>query len=360
MKATTACFILFVIGIFFPLVGNARGDTLACATFDVDAYNYMGTDAYGFPNDYRNGLTVGHDNSGGLLQNPDTGKYYVHIPFAVIQFDSLEGIETRANGGPNKYLTLTTTIFKDYSDPYVIGVSVAMADIDSNTDGYPIPIGQNPPFFPGNPTGESIDRLQWYFDNIKGDDDAYGGYAGGAIHVGILDVPEPGTYSLDVTTAVDGWIDGSIENYGFGLWGVSLPWPYSYYPGPGDQIEFASIEHGTIPGPTLESLPVGGVLPGDFDADGDVDGNDFLAWQTGFGIQVGALPADGDANGDGRVDRDDYLVWEGNFGLSTESGTSAAGTGFSGGGISQIPEPSAAGLILILAAGSLGFVFRRF
>ena len=53
--------------------------------------------------------------------------------------------------------------------------------------------------------------------------------------------------------------------------------------------------------------------PADFDSDGDVDGNDFLAWQNGFGIGVGAVLEDGDANGDGAVDGDDFLIWQAAF-----------------------------------------------
>jgi len=43
------------------------------------------------------------------------------------------------------------------------------------------------------------------------------------------------------------------------------------------------------------------VAPGDFDVDLDVDGNDFLRWQSGFG---------------GIYDEDDFADWEGNFGMA--------------------------------------------
>ncbi len=58
----------------------------------------------------------------------------------------------------------------------------------------------------------------------------------------------------------------------------------------------------------------------DFDADGDVDGSDFLAWQRGFGIAPPADEAsnyDGDANADGTVDANDLIAWEAGFGSST-------------------------------------------
>jgi hypothetical protein len=52
----------------------------------------------------------------------------------------------------------------------------------------------------------------------------------------------------------------------------------------------------------------------DFNDDAHADGNDFLAWQRGFGTPTGALRANGDANGDGAVDATDLDVWKGDFG----------------------------------------------
>ncbi len=51
----------------------------------------------------------------------------------------------------------------------------------------------------------------------------------------------------------------------------------------------------------------------DFDADGDVDGRDFVAWQRGFGKLINATHAEGDANGDGDVDQDDLLVYQAQY-----------------------------------------------
>src|SRR5262249_3722491 len=47
---------------------------------------------------------------------------------------------------------------------------------------------------------------------------------------------------------------------------------------------------------------------GDFDSDGDVDGADFVAWQSNFPKASGATRADGDADGDGDVDGADFVV----------------------------------------------------
>jgi hypothetical protein len=73
----------------------------------------------------------------------------------------------------------------------------------------------------------------------------------------------------------------------------------------------------------LDNFTIARPIDGDFDADADVDGNDFLAWQIGFGIQSGATLADGDGDGDGDVDGNDFLIWQGNFG-STAGGGAAA------------------------------------
>jgi hypothetical protein len=82
----------------------------------------------------------------------------------------------------------------------------------------------------------------------------------------------------------------------------------------------------------------------DFNGDGDVDGDDFLAWQGGFRTTSGAAKADGDFDNDGDVDGDDFLGWQAEFG--------------SGGGsaIEAVPEPSAAILLMmaVVVAHSCG------
>lgn len=52
-------------------------------------------------------------------------------------------------------------------------------------------------------------------------------------------------------------------------------------------------------------------LAGDFDADGAVDGDDFLAWQEALG-STAELAADGSLNG--VVDEDDLAIWRAQFG----------------------------------------------
>lgn len=78
----------------------------------------------------------------------------------------------------------------------------------------------------------------------------------------------------------------------------------------------------------------------DFDADGDVDGADFLAWQRGLGETGTAVLGDGDANGDTNVDAADLEIWKTQFG---DGGTAVVAA-------AAIPEPSAALLALAAAA----------
>ena len=63
----------------------------------------------------------------------------------------------------------------------------------------------------------------------------------------------------------------------------------------------------------LAAMAGGSSLASDFDGDGDVDGNDFLAWQESFPTLSGASKSDGDADGDGDVDGNDFLAWQEQF-----------------------------------------------
>jgi MYXO-CTERM domain-containing protein len=91
---------------------------------------------------------------------------------------------------------------------------------------------------------------------------------------------------------------------------------------------------------------VGMAHPGDFDSDGDVDGADFVAWQTNFPTATGATLAQGDADGDGDVDGADFVVWQTNFPFTP------------GPGASPVPEP-AAGLLAAIGVAAIVVARRR-
>ncbi len=93
----------------------------------------------------------------------------------------------------------------------------------------------------------------------------------------------------------------------------------------------------------LTSL-VGAFVPGDFNKDGAVDGNDFLLWQASFPTAEGATQMQGDADGNGTVDGNDFLIWQAAFGAG-------------GGGAASVPEPGTLMLATLLV--TLGIVRRR-
>jgi hypothetical protein len=105
------------------------------------------------------------------------------------------------------------------------------------------------------------------------------------------------------------------------------------------------FQFSTADGQIMDGIVVIGSLPnallaGDFDADGDVDGRDFLIWQRGYGQLAVPAGTGTDGNGDGIVDGNDLAIWQTNYDgrLSTSS----------------VPEPTASVLVaLSLVIGSI-------
>lgn len=87
--------------------------------------------------------------------------------------------------------------------------------------------------------------------------------------------------------------------------------------------------------------------PGDFDGDGDVDGADFVAWQTNYPTTSGATAGQGDADGDGDVDGADFAAWQEHFSSPP------------GGGSSPVPEPQAWILASLAVAGLIAASKRK-
>ncbi len=82
-------------------------------------------------------------------------------------------------------------------------------------------------------------------------------------------------------------------------------------------------------------------LPGDYDADGDVDPDDYARWRLAYGTSD--LAADG--NDDGVVDAADYTVWRDHLGTATGNSTITAERAVSA-SPTAIPEPATALLLL--------------
>jgi hypothetical protein len=68
----------------------------------------------------------------------------------------------------------------------------------------------------------------------------------------------------------------------------------------------------SMPAFSVTTLELSAVA-GDFDGDRDVDGADFVLWQTNFPKTSGATWSNGDADGDGDVDGADFVVWQTSF-----------------------------------------------
>ena len=64
--------------------------------------------------------------------------------------------------------------------------------------------------------------------------------------------------------------------------------------------------------------PIGLPDIGDFDGDGDVDGDDEAKWEGDYALNDGS-----DADDDGDSDGVDFLIWQRNYGFGTLAGTTA-------------------------------------
>jgi hypothetical protein len=310
---------------------HSRGDTIVHATYDVDSYMFLGYNTVA-----ERGLSLTEDFSGGVIANNNS-----HFIFSLIKFDDLTGLKTKAAGGGDKFLRLATDTFPG---PATVGVSIALADIEADDQtGYPSPMFENSQIFLGK-TGS--DRLRWYKSNIKGDDPAYGGYAGGAPHLGVINFSAAGTYQIDVTEAVDSWVSGARPNFGFGLWGVSVVVEDR------DAFDLVSLENpnASTLGPALivsgeSSTPA----PGDANGDGVVDRRDVVRLMANYGrAGAGLTVADGDFDASGSVTLADLMI--------VQAHLSPAGSPLAA---SAVPEPSGIAMCGLGAIGLAVLVRRR-
>ncbi len=92
-------------------------------------------------------------------------------------------------------------------------------------------------------------------------------------------------------------------------------------------------------------IGLGSINNADFDADLEVTGSDFLAWQRGVG--TGSLHSEGDANNSGTVDGSDLALWESQFGVPAGAPVSA---------LAAVPEPTSASALLL---GIFGMLMMR-
>jgi hypothetical protein len=141
-----------------------------------------------------------------------------------------------------------------------------------------------------------------------------------------------GTATSDVSLSVSGAINS------FALIGYLRTTNATY------AVDFDELRIGT----TWASVtPAGTVNNADFNDDGDVDGQDFLTWQAGFGRTGTGTLSTGDANADTNVNGSDYDIWAAQFGATGLSVTASA----------PVPEP--AGLVALVLGISGVLSLRR-
>ncbi|BBO33710.1 dockerin type I repeat-containing protein [Lacipirellula parvula] len=90
----------------------------------------------------------------------------------------------------------------------------------------------------------------------------------------------------------------------------------------------------------------GASVPGDYNGDGSVNGDDLAVWKTQYGQALPAAP-NADGTGDGVIDGADFLFWQRAMGGG--AGVAAA---------SAVPEPTSA-LLLVSAVSMLAWERRR-
>jgi hypothetical protein len=141
-------------------------------------------------------------------------------------------------------------------------------------------------------------------------------------------------FLVDITSPPDSGFDAVWMNN-------SNPGSYS---NPGTQIRytFSDGTYAAVSDDLVFMVQRVGAVPGDFDADGDVDGADFVIWQTRFPSTINGTLATGDADKDFDVDGADFVVWQTNFPFTP------------GPGASPVPEPSS-----VTPLAALGFIGWR-
>lgn len=179
------------------------------------------------------------------------------------------------------------------------------------------------------------------------------------------EVPSDGVQALDAADwYAEGWFLTEFWNYGVS---ATSPFDGGTWERSGSGISSRNLTDGSWDSLAITPIdtqsyalnPLAAELFGDadFDADGRVDGRDFLAWQRGFGLNKAQL-SDGDANGDETVDIADLAFWSSQYGTSSDLNLTIATLQ---GVVSVVPEPSSLGCFCsAVGAWSLGFSRFRF
>ena len=153
---------------------------------------------------------------------------------------------------------------------------------------------------------------------------------------------------MSIADDVSPLIASGVTNLQFDFYATNntVNWYWDPFDGVNPYSGYDDGQTEAISSPLVWEIDVleGPSVSADFDMDGDVDGEDFLRWQRGYGINDGsAQPGDGDANGDGNVDGADLGVWQSSYGRGPLTAASVS-----------VPEPAAmtlAGTSLLILWG---------
>ena len=126
------------------------------------------------------------------------------------------------------------------------------------------------------------------------------------------------TVAIIVGESGDFDADGDVDGSDFLSWQRSLGTPSGAILTDGDSDFDGDVDSQDLSTWQLQfnQLSTASASEGDFNGDGDYDGRDFLAWQRGFDTPVGATAVEGDADANGVVNSQDLTIWQENFGTS--------------------------------------------
>ncbi len=215
---------ILLLGIWIVGFGSIRAETIS-ASLDADTYYF--TQTY---NTARTGtLNSGTFHVGMHILNTNPN-YDGHFNFAGIEFSNLSGLSTAGS----KFLQLN---LKDFKTPGAIipGYQGPPAYDYLTTGSFRLAVVALGAEFSESETASPLST--WYQSNLFG-----------RARVAEVDLTQAGEVKIDVTSAVNAWIENPNTNFGFGLVGLTSS-PLA------TTARFYSMESAGL-GPVLQAITV--------------------------------------------------------------------------------------------------------